>query len=281
MRFFGQETTPFFIIKNLVRHMTHPATLHILLVEDDRLLALDLRESLAEAGYPNVTVFHAAAEAILYLGENPLPDVALLDIDLGEGKRNGFDVANVLNRLGKVPIVFWTGNAAEFRQHATMPHSLFAEKISSPESLAHNIGRLAQQFDNQRLASKKTVFLPYQYERHELVAKVRTEDIIFIEADHGRTDFYTLHRPFKGINRSLSEFEVPGQFPSFFRIHHSLVLNVDSPAVKGFNGTFVLVEIPLRKQRTDGSEAQSFQTRKLTVGRRRQAEFRAFWNNRH
>ncbi len=254
--------------------------LNILLVEDNRLLALDAKESLAEAGYPNVTVFHSAEEAILHLSENPLPDVALLDIDLGEGNRNGFDVANVLNRMGQVLIIFWTGKSAEYQQHATMPHAFFTEKNTSPKVLAHNIHLLAQNVDNQRVGLRSTIFLNYRHTHGELTSKVQIRDIIFIESDQKRVDFYTIHRPFKAINRSLKEFEDRALFPSFFRIHHSIVLNVDSPAVRGFNGTFVLVEIPVRRRLADGSEVQVLEQRELPVSRRSQAEFRQFWMNR-
>ena len=259
--------------------MTTANDLNILLVEDDRLIALDARQALEEAGYTQLTVCHTADDAIFHATSNGLPDVALLDIDLGGGQRNGFDVTNVLNRLGEVLIIFWTAHPQEFRQHATMRHALFTEKNTSPEVLAHNIGLLARQFEESRTEAASHVFLSYRYQHSEIVSKVPVNDIIYLEADQRRVDFYTLHRAFKGIGRSLGEFEDSKLYLGFFRIHHKYILNVASPAVKGFAGHFVVVEVPVRQARPNGLEEQVLEARELPVSRRTQGAFREFWMN--
>jgi CheY-like chemotaxis protein len=78
----------------------------ILIVEDDCVTALDLLETLSAAGAlvigPAVTI-HDAVELV---NSFPVPDVALLDVDIGGTAV--FDVADDLASR-KIPIVFATG----------------------------------------------------------------------------------------------------------------------------------------------------------------------------
>ena len=103
--------------------------LKILIVEDDRLIALDVLEAFNDASYSNIFVFYNANDAIAHCASpNNFPDIALLDIDLGKDQKNGFDVANVLNQIQHIPIIFWTSFSEKYLNHATMGHARFFEK---------------------------------------------------------------------------------------------------------------------------------------------------------
>ena len=244
--------------------MTQVAT-SILLVEDDRLIALDARLALQEIGYEKIIVHHSADDAIYEITTQGLPDIALLDIDLGVGKRSGFDVAKVLNRLGEVLIIFWTAHPQKFRQQATMKHSLFLEKNTAPETLAHNISLLANAASPHQATPLQHIYLSYRFKHSELVSKVPTKEIIFMAADQSRVDFYTLQRTYKGIGRTLTEFENKTFFPNFFRIHHKYTVHL---------------EIPKRKTLQDGREIQIIEPLELPISRRQQPLFRKFWMSR-
>jgi CheY-like chemotaxis protein len=83
---------------------------HILVVEDNALIAMDLEDQLKAAGALTVST---ASTVALALDEivRCLPGVALLDIDLGT--EDCFPIADRLADLG-VPFVFTTGYCKDF-----------------------------------------------------------------------------------------------------------------------------------------------------------------------
>ena len=58
--------------------------MHVLVVEDDALIALDLEQTLIELGHTVVAIVATAAEATARLRPPP-PDLVVLDLDLGQG----------------------------------------------------------------------------------------------------------------------------------------------------------------------------------------------------
>ncbi|HEY0854588.1 MAG TPA: HWE histidine kinase domain-containing protein, partial [Devosia sp.] len=82
-----------------------PAETRILLLEDQMLIAMDIEASLADRGYSAVTTTNSVREALVVL-ERQRPDVAILDINLGE--TTSLPVAEALVRLG-IPFIFATG----------------------------------------------------------------------------------------------------------------------------------------------------------------------------
>ncbi len=77
----------------------------ILLVEDSMIIALDLEDLLKAQGASEVAVAASAAEGLALLARG-MPDVALLDINLGP--ETSLPLADELKRLG-VPYLFMTG----------------------------------------------------------------------------------------------------------------------------------------------------------------------------
>ena len=78
----------------------------VLVVEDDFILALDLQFHLRDAGAEVVGPVHGGAEALALLKSDPLPDGAILDVNL-DGEMV-FPVADLL-RGHDIPMVFITG----------------------------------------------------------------------------------------------------------------------------------------------------------------------------
>lgn len=76
----------------------------VLVVEDNFLLAIDLAGMLERAGAEVVGPVMSVEEALAAL--DPLPDVATLDVQLGE--ETSFPIADELARHG-IPFVFVTG----------------------------------------------------------------------------------------------------------------------------------------------------------------------------
>jgi len=81
----------------------------ILIVEDERVTAEDLRDILTELGYSVTATVSNAADAISQAEENR-PDIALMDIRI-QGEMDGTAAAVVLRERFNVPVIYLTAHA--------------------------------------------------------------------------------------------------------------------------------------------------------------------------
>ena len=79
---------------------------HILIVEDDPFIAEDIREALTNVDYSVVGVAHNKTDAIALL-KNKSPDIALLDINLGDNL-DGILIAEAINANFQIPFLYLT-----------------------------------------------------------------------------------------------------------------------------------------------------------------------------
>jgi CheY-like chemotaxis protein len=98
------------------------AVARILIVEDERLIAVDLQRRLTRLGYAVVALAASGAEAI----QKALalcPDVVLMDIRL-QGDMDGVEAAQQIHASTAIPVVFMTAYVDEDtqqRMRATSP----------------------------------------------------------------------------------------------------------------------------------------------------------------
>lgn len=83
----------------------------VLIVEDEKIIALDLQRRLEKFGY-SVVALAATAEEAVEAALEYYPDIVLMDIMLG-GNRDGIDAAIEIHEQYNVPIVFLTAYADE------------------------------------------------------------------------------------------------------------------------------------------------------------------------
>ena len=81
----------------------------ILIVEDERITAEDLRDILTDLGYDVTGSVASGAEAIAQAEQNP-PDLALMDIRI-KGDMDGTETARVLRERFNIPVVYLTAHA--------------------------------------------------------------------------------------------------------------------------------------------------------------------------
>lgn len=82
---------------------------HILVVEDERIVALHTRMVLEDAGY-RVSSVHDGASACTVAGQDRSVDLILMDIDLGPQSIDGTDAASCILAGRELPIVFHTSH---------------------------------------------------------------------------------------------------------------------------------------------------------------------------
>jgi two-component system response regulator AtoC len=81
----------------------------ILIVEDERVTAEDLRDILTDLGYSVTAAVSNGADAITQAEENP-PEIALMDIRI-QGEMDGTATALVLRERFNIPVIYLTAHA--------------------------------------------------------------------------------------------------------------------------------------------------------------------------
>ena len=97
-------------------------TINVLIVEDDPIIAEDIKEILTNTDYSVVGLAYSKEEAIDLL-QSSQPDLALLDINLN-GSNEGFEIAQYINAHHKIPFLYLTSySGKEYVEEAkhTMP----------------------------------------------------------------------------------------------------------------------------------------------------------------
>ena len=106
----------------------------ILIVEDERIVALDLQQTLREFGFAGTDVASSADEALACAAARR-PELVLMDIRIN-GDRDGIETAHSLKAQFDVPVVYLTAHADEVtlqRATATTPHGYLLKPIKAAE----------------------------------------------------------------------------------------------------------------------------------------------------
>ncbi len=106
----------------------------VLVVEDERIVAKDLQQTLDGMGYDAFALAASAEEAVARASER-CPDVVLMDIRI-KGQRDGIETAAILRERFGVPIVFLTAHADDAtleRAKKTEPHGYLLKPVKPAE----------------------------------------------------------------------------------------------------------------------------------------------------
>jgi len=106
----------------------------ILIVEDEKVVAMDIRTMLKSLGY-DVPGIVSSSEKALKKVEETKPDLVLMDIMLGE-KRDGIEIAQEIRDRFKIPVVYLTAYADDDtiqRAKKTNPHGYILKPFDEKE----------------------------------------------------------------------------------------------------------------------------------------------------
>ena len=106
----------------------------VLIVEDERIVAKDLQQTLVGMGYDAYAIAASADEAIARATER-CPDVVLMDIRI-KGQRDGIEAAEILRREFGVPVIYLTAHSDDAtieRAKRTEPHGYLLKPVKSAE----------------------------------------------------------------------------------------------------------------------------------------------------
>ncbi|AOP33262.1 hypothetical protein A0128_05005 [Leptospira tipperaryensis] len=107
----------------------------ILIVEDENIVARDIRDRLVKIGYPFPAIAKNGADALRSASELK-PDIILMDIMLTRGKIDGVEVATELRLTMDVPVVYITAYADDqtlVRTKQTEPYGYILKPVRTLE----------------------------------------------------------------------------------------------------------------------------------------------------
>ena len=82
----------------------------ITIVEDDAKIALHLEKSLRGLGYTEVSEYHSAEELLKQVDEKIIPELVIVNINLG-GKLNGIELVEEIKNKTGTPVIYITVNS--------------------------------------------------------------------------------------------------------------------------------------------------------------------------
>ena len=210
---------------------------NILIVEDERIVAKDIKQNLNKLGY-NITGIASEGDDAIQKAEKEKPDLVLMDIKL-KGKMSGIDAAKQIREKFDIPIVFLTAYADE----ATLKSAKIAEPhgyIIKPfrEIDLKTVIEIALYKHKKELKvikernmyysiieNKNTNGSIFVKSKHQFV-KVGMKDIFFVEAlgDYVMINTadkkYVVHSTMKNIEEKFPIIE-------FARVHRSYIVRLD------------------------------------------------------
>ena len=91
--------------------------MRILIVEDEIIIAEDLRLTLQNFGHEIISIVSSGEEAVLY-ADKLIPDIIFMDINL-DGELNGIDAAIKIREKHTIPIIFCSAYIDRVTQRET------------------------------------------------------------------------------------------------------------------------------------------------------------------
>lgn len=233
-------------------------TIKILIVEDESLVALDLKKGLEKEGYKVVGIADRAEKAFELFKEHEV-DIVLMDIHLA-GVKDGVETTMELMRMRSTPVIYLTAfsDAATVERvkqtypaaFLTKPYAVSNVRIAIELAL-NNFAALRQQQGqgrvipleeaNERSGGKETIlliddciFVKYNYQ----FVKIRLADILYLESESNFIHLHTTEKKFV-LRLSLNQLFEKLMFKKLVRIHRSYAVNLD--AIRGFTDQDVMI----------------------------------------
>lgn len=203
--------------------------LKILIVEDETITAMDLRETLQEAGHTVTAMARTFQDAVKAVKNDP-PDLALIDIHLEGSSVDGIETAKKLLEIHSMPIMYLTANSEpETFQSAkeTLPVAYLLKPFRHDElKMQVDLAYHSFQFNLAKTAtSPVSDYLYFPVDKgHE---KIDPNEVLYIEADGSYVKIFLATKKSYHISMNLSHLAQYFPTPNFYRLSRSLLINLN------------------------------------------------------
>ncbi len=204
--------------------------LKILIVEDDPMIAESVQDILGILRHEVIGVAEDAEKAIAICNET-LPDLALLDIQIG-GDIDGVDLADLLNQNFQIPFIFTTAfadNDTISRAKSKGPYGYLVKPygvkdINAAIEIAMTAYERFKEAKESQAMSKviqDSIFLKVDSK----LIKVKINDILYVEAKGDYALFKTQEKGFI-VHTTMKRVEDRLTDHNFVKVHRSYVINL-------------------------------------------------------
>lgn len=220
----------------------------VLLVEDDFLNRRITKKALAENNFA-VAEAKNAGEALEILSAQKI-NLAILDINLGEGEQDGISLGQVIKDKYAIPFIYLTAYEDTDiinRAVITEPYSYLTKPFKKADLIASVEIAILQSALQGRKPEKITV------KDEDYKIELLTDDINYIESDGNYILFHTDKKIYKSrstIKNALQQL----QQSNFVQVHRAFIVNKSK--IEKFNMKHVIIKseaIPVSKSYIDSS----------------------------
>ena len=209
-------------------------TIQILIVEDEMIIAANISMQLSNLGYDVIGIISRPEEVINFVHQHQ-PDIILMDINLN-GELDGIDVAHLIHKNYKIPIIYLTANADEThfqRAKATNPYALISKpfkKLDLQRAIELTIIRIQNETETEKsipidneipFVLSDCIFV----RSHNKMVKVCLNDILFIEAERNYCKIHCKDKEHLLVT-TLKDLEEKLTSNNLLRIHRSFIVNL-------------------------------------------------------
>jgi len=207
--------------------------LQILIVEDNRLQAREVRSVLEELEYEIAGVFHTGEEAVQFARQQP-PDLVIMDIQL-EGNMDGIDAAAKIRENPSIQIIYLTDQHDSVYRKRAMPTdpSNYLTKPFNETDLQMAVELAFQKMEQRQLESAEVDWVFIHDER--ALKRLDLDEILWIEASGSYNHVITARgkHTVSGVG-GLDGWMKKLPQPRFLRISRSVI--VHSHKIEGLDG---------------------------------------------
>lgn len=196
----------------------------IIIVEDERELAINIQELLTVLGYEVLAIFNNAKSCIDFLATQTA-DLVLIDITI-KGNDNGIELAKQISSKHQIPLVFCTAHSdySILQQIRSFTPAGYIVKPFSLELLKATL-YLALNKNNYEVSEEQLESRILNVRDKGLVVPLETNKIIAAEADGLYTKIITEEKTYL-IRDILKNVEKKLHQKQFIRVHKSYLINL-------------------------------------------------------
>ena len=232
----------------------------ILIVEDQLIIAMDLKLTLEGLGYGVIGIAGTAEECFLYF-EKEKPDLVLMDIMLS-GNVDGISAAEVIHKNFDVPIIYLTAHSDEnslLRANLTGPYGYIVKPIEERD-LYTSIEIALHRFSVDKELKKSEIKYRTLFEQSLDPIFIADEAAVIIDANQAMIDLFEY--PLKGIigHKSSDFFYDNSEYEAFIYLagRNGAVSDYEC-RMKSASGKIMDVQITLNKYDYDREQGGGFQ----------------------
>lgn len=205
---------------------------NILIVEDEYLIAMEIKDRLEKIGY-NIVDHCSKPEGLKKILSNNHVDLILMDIRLG-GELDGIDLAEMVNKEFKIPVIYITAYSdikTIEKAKNTSAYGYILKPIKGNELVANIEIALGKAQNEESEKETNTLYIKAEdkkiiiWEGDESIL-INPSEISFLKVEDGLVEFVLINREKITQNDTLKKWDNKLKKYGFYRCHKNYLINI-------------------------------------------------------